>query len=165
MTNSVTQDQALDVILAYGAQASRWPVEQRADVLALIATDPVVAAAHTQAAQLDALLVGWAADVPARSFDADALIPAPAVIHAPAKFRPARWPVPWLGAGALAASVAAALLLGVPGLHSVTPSGPVQIAQNQISDQVSLGSASAQAEPLVGFALIFTPTADEEDLI
>jgi len=159
MTIKVTQEQALALITAYGAEAARWPDEQRAALLALVAADPLVAAAHAEAAQLDRLLGGWAMDVPPRSFDAEALIPVPAKARAPFKV------VRWLGAGAAAASVAVALLLGVPGAQTMVPAEGVQIAQNDISSQVLLGSASGQSEPLDGFSLVFTPTADEEDLI
>lgn len=164
MTNQVTQEEAIALITAYGADAARWPVEHRAALLALIAADPQVAAAHAEAAEMDALLAGWAKDVPSRSFDADALVP---MALRPARFKAVRWlgapflGAPLLGAGAVAASVAVALLLGVPGTQTMSPPSTTQIAQNTMQ----LESASAQAEPLDGFALIFTPTAYEEDLI
>ncbi|WP_439533098.1 hypothetical protein [Polymorphobacter sp.] len=148
--------EALALISAYGADAARWPADARSAVLALAATDAEVAVALDEARRLDALLQGWAGDVPARRFDAEALIPAPAV-----QPRARGWVKrSWLGGGAIAASVVAALLLTVP------VQGPVQGPQQQtVSTEVSLGSASGQAESMDDFAMIFTPTADEEDLI
>jgi hypothetical protein len=162
--------EALAVIGAYGADAARWPVERRAAVLALAASDLVVAEALAEARRLDALLCGWAGDVPVRRFEAAALLPA-AAVGLPVRQRTLRW----LGGGAIAASVALAVLLGVPGPQGTGTGtglgggGPetelVASGGGDISRQVSLGSASGQSEPIEGFALVFTPTAYEEDLI
>jgi len=163
MNRNVTQAEALELIAAYGADVARWPVALRADVLALAAHDPVVAAALAEARDMDRLLAQWAGDVPMRTFDPETLIPAPRQTLAPTG---AGWKAPrWLGGGALAASVAAALLLGVPAMQLVAPgSGDAEIAQSS-SEPLSLGSASGQGESMDDFALVFTPTADEEDLI
>jgi len=151
---TVTRDKALDLISAYGADTARWPLQVRAEVLALAADDAEVAVALTEAESLDLLLQSWAADVPQRAFDAAALIPQPAV-HAPSRRG-------WLAraglGGALAASVAAALVLGLPGQQ-----GP--LAPAQPASKISTGSDNGQGEALDDFALIFTPTADEEDVI
>jgi hypothetical protein len=165
---------ALAVIGAYGADSARWPVETRAAVLALAAHDAVVADALADARRLDEALRGWAGDVPVRRFEVEALIPA-ARVASPAPggaFGGLRGgALRWLGGGAIAASVAAALLLGVSGPQGTgTGMGPgagfeVASGGGDISHQVSLGSASEQSEPLEGFALVFTPTAYEEDLI
>jgi hypothetical protein len=158
---------ALAVIGAYGADAARWPVATRAAVLALAANDAVVADALAEARRLDEALRGWAGDVPVRRFEAEALIPAAARGGAFGGFRGGA--LRWLGGGAIAASVAMALLLGVAGRQGagVGPEAGFQVASGGggISQQVSLGSDSGQSEPIEGFALVFTPTAYEEDLI
>lgn len=155
----VTQTEALELIAAYGGAPARWPQDRREAVLALAGTDPVVAGALAEARQLDALLGDWARDVTPRSFDVEVLVPVARVdVTSP---RPARgWRGPrWLAGGALAASVAVALLLGIGG----------QEQQFAVRDggtpSLSLESASGQPESMDDFALVFTPTADEEDLI
>lgn len=153
---TVTQAEALELIAAYGADAARWPQDRREAVLAFAASDAAVADALAEARRLDALLAGWARDVPARSFEVDALLPAGRPVAAPVR----GWRAPrWLGGGALAASVAVALLLGLGGQQqdfAVRDGG---------TPSPALESASGQPESMDDFALIFTPTADEEDLI
>jgi len=158
MSRDVTQTEALELIAAYGGDVARWPLEARTGVLALAGADPVVAAALADAQALDTLLAGWAADVPGRQFEAAALIPMSRELP-PARRLRARW----FAGGTLAASVAAALLLVMPGQQLAEPAG--QEFAGQVSSQVSLGLASGQAVSMDDFALIFTPTADEEELI
>jgi hypothetical protein len=151
---TATRTEALELIAAYGADAARWPLDRREAVLALAASDAVVADVLAEARRLDALLADWARDVPARSFEVDALLPAARPVPAQG------WRAPrWLGGGALAASVAVALLLGLGGQ-------PPQFAvRDGGTPSPALESASGQPELMDDFALIFTPTADEEDLI
>jgi hypothetical protein len=157
----VTQTEALELIAAYGSAPARWPQDRREAVLALAGTDPVVAGAQAEARALDALLGDWARDVAPRSFDVDVLVPVARVFGArPAVVTARGWRAPrWLAGGALAASVAVALLLGIGG----------QEQQFAVRDggtpSPSLESASGQPESMDDFALVFTPTADEEDLI
>ena len=107
----MTEQRALDIIAAMGADSARWPDDERAGVLALVA-QPAVAAA----ASLDALLGDWAcADVAGAPFVAARLVPAPVVVSA----RPLRR---WLAAGAMAAAVAAAVVL-TP-MSAVSPPKP-----------------------------------------
>ena len=100
-----SRDRAFEIVAAYGANAARWPDDERAGVLALAAADPELAAARANAAQLDTLLDDWAL--------------APAVkLAAPVPVRHWRR----LGVGtALAASLAGALLL--------LPGAPVPIVE------------------------------------
>lgn len=157
----MTEERALEIIAAWGADSTRWPDDERAGVLALAAR-PAVAAALAEALPLDALLGDWArADVAAAPFDAARLVPAPAVVGRRA--HPLRR---WLAAGAMAAAVAAAVVL--------TPIGqmpPVSLAQpatavatiklSTVPSATASGDDSSDAE----FAYVFTPTVDEDTLI
>ncbi len=161
----VDQARALEIIAAYGADARRWPSSEREAVLALLASDAAVAVAQAEAQGMDALLAGWAGDVTPRSFDAAALIPVPAASGI-ARSRLMRAPRGWLAGGALAAALAAVLVLTPLGLgNAPEPLAP----QTEIASNSLLGSASAEGGSVVsndeGFAFVFTPTADEEDLI
>jgi hypothetical protein len=156
MSARITQAKALELIASHGGTAARWPLALRGPVLAQAAADPVVGAALAEAQALDAMLADWAADVPVCVFEPAALVPA-----APRPGGPRSGLVPglrWLAGGALAASVA--LVLGLPGQQPAD-----QQFAGQVSPQASLGSASGQAGSIDDFALIFTPTADEEELI
>lgn len=149
----MTSDRALEIIGAYGAKPVGWPAAERAAVLAAAAHDAAVGAALAEAGELDALLRAWAADVPVRQFDVATLLPA-RTIAAPQHSRVLRW----ASGGALAATIAAVLVIAAPNLVSGVSPLPTRIV-------APLETASTDTEPLEGFALIFTPTADEEDLI
>ncbi len=145
----MTNEQALAIIAAYGADVRRWPAAEAGDVLACMAADPVVAAAHAEAGALDALLADWAGTaVPLLPLDGAALVPAAVVVPA----RPLRR---WLAGGALAAAGAAALVLMLP-MPAAMPAG------SKAAPLVAAATAGSDAE---GFAQIFTPTVDEDELI
>lgn len=55
-TNELTDDRVRAMIDAYGADSSRWPVEERSGALARIARTPELRAALDNARALDALL-------------------------------------------------------------------------------------------------------------
>ena len=169
----MTEDRALEIIAAYGADAMRWPDAERAPLLAL-AAQPGIAAALAEARALDALLGDWArADVAALPFDAGRLAPVRPVAA------PVRLPVRrrWLAATAVAAAVAAVIAL-VP-IGPMTPRAVApQIALNatpsrsrSVSSTLSAPSsvpsvtASGEAGSDAGFAYVFTPTVDEDALI
>lgn len=154
----MTEDRALEIIAALGADAARWPEGERDAVLAL-RSRPDVAAALAEAAQLDALLGGWAlADVAAAPFDSEGLIPA---VAAPVTKSPL--PRRWLAAGALAAAAAVALVLTPMQLGAPAPGPRIDLA----SPQTPVPSATGASEDGVdaGFAYVFTPTVDEDALI
>jgi hypothetical protein len=156
----VTRERALEIIGAYGADAARWPDTERAALLSVVARDAEVAAALGEARRFDVMLAGWADDVPVRRYDADALLPA-RILRVPQRSRLLRW----AGGGAVAAALATLLVLTVPGmLPAPQPTMPANIAPDFPQGSVR-DSDSNRAEPLEGFALIFTPTADEEELI
>ena len=149
----MTEDRAIEIIASHGADAARWPDDERAALLALAGT-PAVAAALAEAAALDTLLVGWArADVAGAPFDSAGLVPAPALPAA----RPLRR---WLAAGAMAAAVAAAVVLAPMRSTPSLPATQVAVVSPVPSATVE-GDAGSDAE----FAYVFTPTVDEDTLI
>lgn len=157
----MTPERALEIIAAWGGDSRRWPADEREAVTLLTIANPVVAAAAAEARQLDALLGDWAGDVvPMAPLDAATLIPAPAGA-APAVRRPrAGW---WLG-GAMAAALTG-LIVQAP-WNAGAP--PVEIAANNIADVSPAPSAAGESEVLADdevFAAVFTPTADEDQLI
>lgn len=148
----MTEVRALEIIAALGADSTRWPADERAALLALVAR-PAVAAALKDAATLDALLGDWAkAKVAVLPLDAAALVPAARVAIGPASHRR------WWAAGALAAAVAAAVVL------TPMPDAP-QSAQNSPSSPVSSATGTSEAGDDAAFAYVFTPTVDEDSLI
>jgi hypothetical protein len=157
----VTPERALEIIDAFGADSRRWPAEEREALTLLAMADPAVAAALAEARGFDTLLKGWATDVaPAAPIDAGTLIPAP--VRAATPSRGASW---WLG-GAIAAALTG-LLVTTP--WSQAPQGPaVTIAANDIPNVSPVPSATGESEALAEtevFATVFTPTADEDQLI
>ena len=154
----MTPERALEIIDAYGADSRRWPAEEREALTLLAMADPVVAAALAEARGFDTLLKGWASDVaPASPIDAEALIPRVAT--------PARR-TGWLLGAAMAAALTG-LLVTTP--WNRAPQGPaVTIAANDIPNVSPVPSATGESEALAEtevFATVFTPTADEDQLI
>lgn len=151
----MTPDRALETIAAYGADSRRWPAAVRADVAALALRDPDVAAALAAARDLDALLDGWARDiVPMAAIDAAALIPA-ATVTGPADTRRR-----WFGGAALAAAVAAGIAVFAP----MQPATTV-VASNNSPVPSATGEGEASGSDAEAFAAVFTPTADEDQII
>ncbi len=156
-------ERALEILAAYGADAARWPDDERAGVLALADHDPAVKAALDEVRGLDGLLAGWASDVPLRQFDAAALVPVQTTIeHTKSGFVPGK--MRWAGGALVAASLALVVVL-MPASQPAMMTGQDAIAEDVSIANVPLGSASDIVEPMDGFAMIFTPTADEEDAV
>lgn len=153
----MTRERALEIIGAYGAAPARWPDTERAAVLALAHSDPAVHEALAAAGPLDTLLCNWALDVPVQHFDADALLPAPRALPGGGILRTSV--MRWVAGGTVAAGLALALV--------VMPSGSSRDAAVVVAqiDSVSPVSAGDAAELDDSFAMFFTPTADEEDVI
>lgn len=148
----MTPDRALEIIAACGADPCRWPADERA-ALAMLVDDAAVAAALREAGDLDALLAGWAADVvPAPAIDPATLIPLP----------PATGLRRWIGGGVAATALAAglALLMVLPASPPATRIAVIPATTAPSAAVESLASSDAAA-----FATVFTPTADEENLI
>jgi hypothetical protein len=142
----------LEILGSHGADAARWPADERAALLALVADDAAVAAAMDAERRMDVMLGDWARDVPERQFEAEALLPAARVLTGRAGF------VRWLAGGAVAAGLALALV-GVRAPETVV------VASGADFEMSSPGSAGDAAMLDDSFALFFTPTADEEDVI
>lgn len=148
----MTPETALQIIESHGGDPLRWPEADRAALLALAAADWRIGTALADARALDAMLDGWAGDVAPAKFDLAAITRTPQEQVA----RPR-----WLAGGALAAAAAAVLIVLAPmaGDVSTPASVPSATASNQGIGGEVIGS-DAEA-----FAEVFTPTADEEDLI
>lgn len=120
-------DRVLELIAAFGADPARWPSAERDAALALIALRPELAAAQSEAAALDQLLVAWDAPAPrpqARAAIIETARCAPQALPAAANDDepPPRRIWRWGGAGLVAASLVAALMaLPLSGGQSGTP--------------------------------------------
>jgi len=151
----------LEILGSYGADAARWPVDERAALLALAATDADVAAALAAEERMDVMLGDWARDVPERQFAAEPLLPARAL---PVRGGFVRGGFVrggfgrWLAGGAVAAGLAMALV-GVRAPETVV------VASGGDFEMTSPESAGDAARLDDSFAMFFTPTADEEDVI
>ena len=159
----MTRERALEIIAAYGGDSRRWPDGERAAVLAMAADDDV-AAAIAGARRLDAALDDWARADMAAGLDFAAMTAEAQEGRAAARMTPRKrqWPGRWLAGGALAASVAVAVVLlgpvrtGAPVVETVSTISPVPSAT------AKGGAAVSDAE---AFASVFTPTVDEEEVI
>lgn len=151
-------ERALEIITAYGADVCRWPDAERGDVLALAARDAGVAAALAEARGLDGMLAGWAGDVTPRRFDAAAIMDS-APVALPVRVSPLRR---WFAGGALAAAAVAGLVVLVP-QQSTTPAA-IQVATNSPVPSATV-EGDANGSDAENFALVFTPTIDEDELI
>jgi hypothetical protein len=164
---TISSERALEIIAAHGADSRRWPADEREAALLRSIADPAVAAALVEARQLDALLGAWAVDVaPLAPCDAATLIPVPAVRQTFGQ-RPFSQRQRWWTGGAVAAAITGLLLM--PALQAPSPLAPrTEIATNMISDVPPAPSAAGESEALAdeeAFATVFTPTADEDQLI
>lgn len=152
---ALAPETACAILASHGADPARWPAENRAALLALAASDAMVAAALAEARALDALLGDWAsAPVPIKGVDAAAITALP-------QQGPARRATGWRPA-AMAASLA--LVMAVGGWLGMADQFTAQ-PQTEIAS-AALPSAAAEAgDADLAFAYVFTPTAAEEDLI
>ena len=154
MTAALSPETALDIIASHGADPARWPADARAALLALAAQDDRVAAALAQAQALDAALADWAA-APAAGVAVDVA----AILGLPQEREVPRRPVAARRPALMAASLALVVAVGGwLGFSDQFASPPAQIAAVSPSAETGTGEADA-------FALVFTPTAAEEDLI
>lgn len=145
----MTPERAIEIIASHGADAARWPADERAAVLALSGT-PDVAAALVDARRIDALLGDWLADMPATMPDLDAIVRRPQLPMASRRW----WP------GAVAAGVVAVLATASAWLID-----PGQRAASAPDIAAVSAPSAAATEGEEAFAYVFTPTASEEDLI
>jgi hypothetical protein len=147
---TITAARVAEIIDAYGGDASRWPVAERDAALALVATRPALLAAQQTASGLDTLLAGWAT------------APVTPVCAAAAAATLARRPrttwLRWVAGTGMAATIAATLIATLALQPGSTPA-PVT-TQPQIAT-----AAPIKVSDEAAFAMLFTPTPEEEDLI
>lgn len=164
----MTEARALEILAACGADPARWPADERATLQALATRSPAVAQALAEARAVDAALASWLAEPantvsPVRDDAAAALAALGEVRARVPRPRPAR-ANRWWGGLAIAASLVAAVGLSWPALEPASPpastgDAAIAAAQAPAPDQ---RDDSSEEEAL--FALMFTPTIDEEPL-
>lgn len=145
---------ACEIIATYGADPARWPDEERASLLAAIQADPTLQRQVDEAAALDAMLLDWArAPMPtAQHMDTGALADR---ISMPRRR--------WLPTAVFGGSVAAALaLVALVAPSDSSPTGPAMTAA--VGDEAQI-DAAPRLEDSQLWAMVFTPTPDEEALI
>lgn len=164
----MTEDRALEILAAYGADPARWPADEREALQALADRSPAVAQALVEARAVDAVLAGWLAE-PAENVTfachdeaaaRAALAEARATAVRPHPVRTRRW---W-GGLAVAASLVAAVGLSRPSLEPASP--PADTGGGTIAG-VQAPAPDPRDDPSEEealFALMFTPTIDEEPL-
>lgn len=152
----MTIDRALEIIASHGADARRWPVAESAQILAM-AHDPRIVAALAEARSMDALLGDWAVDAAP-----DGRIDLSAITGLPQQRRQSQpaWRG-WIAGGAVAAAVAALAVLAPMRTASTTQIAMISNVTVP-SATVESGLASSDAD---AFATVFTPTADEDEVI
>ena len=137
---------AREILDSYGADAARWPTEEREAVMAAVHRSAGLRAHQAEAAELDAMLGEWARRDLGAGSDAGAA--------AAWVLRPAR---PWrrwaAGGGGIAAALVAVMLVGAP-----TPEPVAKPATTTTTTVVPLTQAGA-------FSTLFTTTPDEEDVL
>lgn len=152
----MTIDRALEIIASHGADARRWPADERAAVLAL-AGDPQVASALASARSLDLLLGDWAV-APAT----------PAIDLAAIKRMPQQRASAGRGGWIVGVGMAAAIA-GVIALAPTRDTTSTRIADASTVSNTTVTSATVpgagNGSDAEAFAYVFTPTADEDDLI
>jgi hypothetical protein len=147
---TITAARVADIIDACGGDASRWPEAERDAALALVALNPALQAAQRDASGLDTLLAGWATApvTPVRDAAAAAALAR----------RPRTTWLRWVAGTGMAATIAATLVATLALQPATTPS-PVT-PQPQIA-----AAAPIKVSDEAAFAMLFTPTPEEEDLI
>jgi hypothetical protein len=154
---ALSPETALAILASHGADPARWPVQDRAALLALAGRDATVAAALADARAMDAVLAGWAAaPVPPARIDTAAITALPQ--QRPVPPGPVRAWRPALLAASLALVVAVGGWIGFAGQYGGQVATEIATATPS-----SAGVAAAEAD--LAFAYVFTPTAAEEDVI
>jgi len=139
-------NRAAEIIAAYGGDAARWPDDERAEALQQVARHPALAAQRTAAAQLDGMLSAWAAG--SVGVDSDAAAAATRVLAMPAAQQTRGAPWRWMAGTGIAAAIAlGAVLINPAAAPQRTP-----VVHHQITDDQA-------------FAMVFTPTLDEDSSI
>lgn len=132
-----------EILGSYGADAARWPGDERAMVEAALAVDPLLRGERAAAHELDLMLAAWATR-PVGSGDADAA--AARALEPPS---PRRW---WqvAASGGIAAALGALVMLAGPTTTAISP--PASRVAVAVTDERA-------------FATVFTTTPDEESVL
>lgn len=147
-------ERAAEIIAAYGGDPARWPAQERAAALQLVEADAELNQARRDALSLDNDILDWSQDwTLTQSASDDAAAAATRVLQARPVARPERpaWRLA-VGTG-MAAAIAAAIVLTSPF------TAPVHTRSAQSA--AYRGPASDAA----AFAMVFTPTPDEDGSI
>ena len=145
----------LEIVAAYGADARRWPADEREAALAMLAADAGLRAAVDEAAALDAEIGLWMSAPVAT----DDVLATSAADRALANVPPPRR---WLPAAVLGGSIAASLMAAVLVMPTSSQSPPASGQTSQQGPSVQTAQAARDAEL---WSTVFTPTPEEEALI
>ncbi|TFU02955.1 hypothetical protein EUV02_07025 [Polymorphobacter arshaanensis] len=152
----MTNDRALEIIAAYGADVTRWPAEERAALTTAIANSPALqralADARTTDAAIASMLGDWAQVAPSAADSAK--------LAAAARASAPRWNR-WIG-GAFAAAIAASLIAITP-LPRMWGGGTEQ--QGTTSPTIVASADNTGITDAQAYAMLFTLTPQEESLI
>jgi hypothetical protein len=152
----VTEDRALEIIAAYGADAARWPADECVALTAAIDASPVLQRALVDAQTTDATLAGmlgdWAQVAPTAADSARLAVAA--------RTSAPRWNR-WIG-GAFAAAIAASLIAIAP-----MPNlwGGATEQQGTTSPTIVASADDTEITDAQAYAMLFTLTPQEESLI
>jgi len=143
-------ERAAEIIAAYGGDAARWPATERDAALQLVEADAGLAQARREASALDVELSGWSQRLSTERDDGDQSGAAAArVLAARPQLRPTARPA-WQWA--IGTGMAAAIVAGV------------FLASSSVDRPHTLVAHSA-ASDAAAFAMVFTPTPDEDGAI
>ena len=150
----------LEIIAAYGADATRWPAAEREAAQSLVAQDAALRVEFDAAAALDAELMAWAM-APVAAGDVDATAAADAAL-ARASSQRRWWPAAALG-GSIAASLLAAVLILPTPTDSPSTAPATQVAQ--VAPTATPVQTAQVEQDVQVWAFVFTLTPEEESLI
>lgn len=147
-------ERAAEIIAAYGGDPARWPMQEREAALQLVEADAQLREARRAALRLDDDLLGWSQDWTApQSAPAEAATAAARVLRARPVVRPERPAWRW----AVGTGMAAALAAGIALTSSFTAPVHTRIAHS--------ATYRGPASDAAAFAMVFTPTPDEDGSI
>lgn len=147
-------ERAAEIIAAYGGDPARWPDDERSAALRLVEADAGLARARSTALALDTAMTGWAqhADM-ARHTPGDAHNAAARALASRPAARPAHLAWRWAAGTGMAAALAAGLML----TSRFAPTAPAPAPQS--------AAYRGPASDAAAFAMVFTPTPDEDSSI
>lgn len=143
---TMNRERFQQLIQAYGADPSRWPLADRAQAESLRLADPEARAAAETEGALDDALDAWKPQFPTMDLRNRILAAAPK----PRSVAPARgWRPLWLGGAGLAAACAAGVVVGAaviaPSLANAFPVDHAEAASS-LADGVSVFGSTLDAE-------------------